>query len=237
MKSGWLATAGGLALVLIVQGSGRAGLPLYDGLPLPQPAYRYVLPPKSLVSSNQEPLAAETQLGAREGKVLAGALQTGDRQMAASFAVGALSTSPEVQSVRIRVEPDRAPPPPPAGAIIHGNVYRVSATTQPAGAPVRVERPFQIALRFPPGPFQELQWFDGSDWHPLRTERDRSNPYARAALPGLGEVAATAPPGARDVTFFEVLARVLEGYGVVAAILIFSLVAITHEIRRRGRKG
>jgi hypothetical protein len=213
----------------------RTAAPLYDGLPLPQPPYRYVSPPPSLKSSNEPPLSAERTLAIRNAQVVAGTVSTGDNQATAFFPAGALSVPPGSQGVLVRLEPDGSPPAPPPGSSIRGNVYRLTALAQPSGAPAGVARPFQLTLRYPPGPFQEIQLYREQAWRPAKTSRDASNPYATALLSELGEVAATAPPEAKEPSFFSGLARIVEGYVVLAAVLAFALIAATQAIRR-GRK-
>ncbi len=234
--TGWGAIALGATLLVAVHWQQRDATPLYDGLPLPQAPYRYVSPPPDLKSSNEPPLSGEKALAVRNGQVVAGTAVTGDNQAAAFLPAGGLQVVPGAQSVLVRVEPDRNPPAPPPNTDIRGNVYRVSAVAQPQGTPVTATRQFHVTLRYPPGPFQEIQFFQNGAWHELKTSRDSSNPYATAVLSDLGEVAATAAAGAKAPSFFRVLVRILEGYAVLAAALIFGLIAVTNEIRRRRKR-
>lgn len=230
---GWTAIVLGLVLVMLLHWQQRAGPPLYDGLPLPQAPYRYVSPPPNLKSSNEPPLSGEKVLPIRDGRVSAGTVATGDNQAVAFFATGSLQAGSDAQSVKVRIEPDPSAPPAPAETVIHGNVYRIVAVGQPGGAPARVAKAFHATLRYPPGPFQELQFYDGTAWRPLPTRLDPANPYATAVLSELGEVAATAPVGAKPLSFLTVLLRMVRAYGVIAIVLAFGLVVVTQQIRRR----
>jgi hypothetical protein len=211
----------------------RPAPPLFDGLPLPQTPYRYVNPPPDLASSNQPPEPGQTSLPVQGGKVPGGGVQTGDGQVLVYFGLGALQASTSAQSVTIRIDPVTDPPAPPSGSQIRGNVYRVSATEQPGGAAVMVVHPYNVTIRYPPGPFKELQFYTGSGWQPLVTSTVAGNPYAGASPAALGEMAATAPAGAGGESLLTILSRIVEGYGLLLFIVIFGAIAVWQEIRRR----
>jgi hypothetical protein len=232
-RAGLLAMAIGLGLVLAVHASPPA--PLFDGLPLPQAPYRYVNPPPDVASSNQPPQPGLATLPIQNGEVPGGGVQTGDGQVLVYFGLGALRASPAAKSVTIRIDPVTTPPPPPPGNQIRGNVYRVSATEQPDGAAVTVVHGYNVTMRYPPGPFKELQFYDGSTWQPLRTSTVAGNPYGGASPTALGEMAATAPTGASGESLFAVLARIVESYGLLLFIVVFGAIAVWQEIRRRRR--
>lgn len=213
-----------------------APVPLFDGLPLPQAPYRYVNPPPDLASSNQPPESGQATLPVQDGQVPGGGVQTGDGQVLVFFGLGALRASSSATSVSIRVDPVTDPPAPPAGKQIQGNVYRVSATETPSGAAVTVVRGYNITMRYPPGPFQELQFYDGSTWQPLRTSTISGNPYAGATPTALGEMAATAPAGASRDSLFTILSRIVESYGLLLFIVVFGAIAVWQEIRRRRQR-
>jgi hypothetical protein len=96
-----------------------------------------------------------------------------------------------------------------------------------------------LTLRFPPGAFKEIHYNDGSGWRPLSTLiAPGGDPYASANAPGFGEYAATAPTGAAapGESIFSILGRYLEFWGILAFVIIFGLIAIVQEIRRRNRR-
>ena len=230
---GGLALVIGLAVAVLLPTGPRPAL--FDGLPLPQAPYRYVNPPRDLASSNQPPGSGQTTLPVENGQVPGGGVQTSDGQVLVYFGLGALRASSGAQSVTIRIEPVTDPPAPPPGSQLRGNVYRVGATEKPSGAAVTVVRGYNITMRYPPGPFQELQFYDGSSWHPLRTTTVSGNPYAGATPTALGEIAATAPAGAGGESLLTILAHLMESYGLLAFIIVFGGIAVAQEIRRRRR--
>lgn len=233
-RTGWLALLVGVALVAGLHAGRLGGIPIYDGLVLPQ-NYRYVSPPPNLRSSNQPPLSGEASFSIQNGQVVGGGVQTGDNQVLVFFGVGGLKASPGAQSVRVQVEPVTDPPSRPPGAEIRGNVYRITAVELPSGAPVGVAEQYHITMAFPPGPFQEFQVYDGTEWHAVKTNRVSGYQFAGANLTILGEVAATAPAGKRE-NIFTVLARLVEAYGLLAFVILFGIIAIAQEIRRRRKR-
>jgi len=232
-QAGKLALVIGLALAVLLPSGPRPAL--FDGLPLPQAPYRYVNPPADLASSNQPPGSGQATLPVQNGQVPGGGVQTSDGQVLVYFGVGAMRASSSAQSVTIRVDPVTDPPAPPPGIQIRGNVYRVSATEQPSGVALTVVHGYNITMRYPPGPFQELQFYDSTSWHPLRTTTVSGNPYAGATPTALGETAATAPAGAGGESLLTILARIVESYGLLAFIIVFGGIAVAQEIRRRRR--
>jgi hypothetical protein len=100
---------------------------------------------------------------------------------------------------------------------------------------VTVVHGYNITMRYPPGPVKELQFYDGTSWHALRTTTVNGNPYAGATPTALGQIAATAPAGAGGESLFTILARLVESYGLLAFIIVFGGIAVAQEIRRRRR--
>ncbi len=233
-RVGKVALVIGLAVAVFLPSGPRPAL--FDGLPLPQEPYRYVNPPPDLASSNQPPGSGQATLPVENGQVPGGGVQTSDGQVLVFFGLGALRASSGAQSVTFRIDPVTDPPAPPPGSQIRGNVYRVSATEQPSGAAVTVVHGYNITMRYPPGPFKDLQLYDGSPWRPLRTTTVSGNPYAGATPMALGEIAATAPAGAGGESLFTILAHIVESYGLLAFIIVFGGIAVAQEIRRRRRR-
>lgn len=214
----------------------RSAPSIYDGLPPPEGPYRYTSPPPTLASSNQPPLAGTLSLTVQDGQVAPGGLQTADGQAALFWTAGALRTSPSGQGVTLSIQPVAAPLPVP-GYEIRGNVYRFAALEAPSGAPVTIAKPVHVTLRFPPGPFEQLQWFDGRAWHRLRNLQ-LTGSYATAAIPALGDVVATAALGARGstrLTAADLLRRLPAAayLGAAAAVVLLAVAAIGRTARRR----
>ncbi len=235
--AGSAALAAGLGVAWLLHVAGGTQPPVFDGLPIPQEPYRYVSPPPELKSSNKPPLSGEATFPVQNGQVAGGGVQTDDAQVVVFFGLGAFQASSGATSVKIRVEPITDPPPPPPGAQLRGNVYRISAVELPAGKPVGGVSPFHLTMRFPPGPFKDIRLYDGQEWLALETNRPSPDPFAGAVASTLGEVAATAPAGAGGENIFALLARLAESYGLLAFILVFGIIAVLQEIRRRRRKG
>jgi hypothetical protein len=227
----------GLALAALLH-TRASSPPLYDGLPLPQAPYNYCTPPANLKSSNKPPSGGQAAFPIQTGRVAGGGVQTGDAQVVVFIGLDSLQASPGTTSVLVSVEPVcDAPPPPPPGAELRANVYRINAVEQPSGGQVTVTSSYHLTMRYPPGGFKELQFYDGTAWHPVKTTLAPSgNPYAGAVLNAFGEVAATAAPGQGGDSILTVAARYLEGFGILALVILFGIIAVVQEVRRRRRK-
>ena len=154
------------------------------------------------------------------------------------FGAGYFTAPTGARSATCSIEPDRNPPAMPAGIDLRGNVYRVNCVAQPDNGRVTVAKPYHLTLRFPPGAFKDIWYYDGAAWRALTTLRAAAgDPYASVTAPGFGEYAATAPSGASGgESIFTVLGRYLEFYGILAFVLIFGLIAVIQELRRRGHR-
>lgn len=233
----WGALALGLGLAALLHLPGAAP-PLFDGLPLPEGPYSYCNPPASLKSSNVPPQSGQADFPVQNGAVAGGSVQTDDAapQVVLFIGVDELKVSPGSTSARVRVDPVcLEPPPPPPGAQIRGNVYRLSAVDEPGGQPATVGAAFHLTMRYPPGPFKELQLYDGTAWHPLTTTLvPAGNPYAGATLGSMGELAATAAPGGESG--LAVVSRYLASFGILGLVILFGIIALVQEIHRRRRR-
>jgi len=229
----WIAIALGLILAAALRGP-AAHSPIFDGLPLPQPPYRYCSPPANLGSSNQPPLTGQGSLPLENGQLGGGTVRTADGQLTVSIGRDGLKASPDAARVTVRLDPvcDLVAPPP--GAIILGNVYRIAAVEEPSGAPVVVARAYALILVYPPGPLGELEIYDGASWRPLPTRHSSFNSAASADLTMLGEVAAVAPVGGE--TILGLLTRLLQTYGFLAFITVLVAFGVVGEMRSRLRK-
>jgi hypothetical protein len=230
---GWAALALGLIAAALLHGR-LAGPPVYDGIIVPPEPYRWESPPPNLRAGNKPPLPGEATLPVLNGQVAGGGVTTADSQVIIFFGPGAFKAPIGDQTATCMIQPDPNPPPAPSGVDIRGNVYRITCVGQPSGGPVTVASTYHLTMRFPPGAFSEIQHYDGSSWRALPTLRaPGGDPYASVNAPGFGEFAATAPTGASGDSIFTVLGRYAEFYGILAFVVIFGVIAIIQEIRRR----
>jgi len=232
--AGLAALALGLAAAAVLHGR-LAGPPIYDGIYVPPEPYRWESPPPNLRAGNKPPLSGEATLPVLNGQVAGGGVQTDDSQVVIYFGSGTFKAPAGAQTVKCTIAPDPNPPPPPPGVEIRGNVYRIGCVAQPNGSPVTLASTYHLTLRYPDGAFQEIQYNDGSSWRALPTLRAPQDPYASVNALGFGEYAAAAPVGATAPgdTIFTILGRYAEFYGILAFVIIFGVIAIVQEIRRR----
>jgi hypothetical protein len=235
-RAGLIALALGLVAAGLLHGR-MAAPPVYDGIIVPPEPYRWVSPPPNLAAGNKAPQSGEATLPIQNGQVSGGGVQTGDNQVIIYFGPGTFKAPAGATSVKCSIVPDQNPPAPPSGAEIRGNDYQVSCVGEPGGVPVTVGSNYHLTMRFPPGAFQEIQYYDGTSWHALTTLRaPGGDPYASVNAPGFGEYAATAPSGAPGPSAFSDLGRYLAFYGILAFVLLFGAIAIIQEVRRRRRQ-
>jgi hypothetical protein len=231
--AGLAALAIGLMAAALLHGAPAP--PVFDGIIVPPEPYRWENPPPNLKAGNKPPLSGETTLPVSNGQVPGGGVQTGDSQVIIFFGPGTFKVPSGTTSVKCSIQPDPNPPPAPPGTDIRGNVYRINCTAQPGGGAVTVASTFHLTLRFPPGAFKEIQHDDGNAWRALTTLRaPGGDPYASVNAPGFGEYAATAPTGAASGdTIFTWLGRYAAFYGILAFVVVFGIIAIVQEVRRR----
>jgi hypothetical protein len=234
-RTGLAALVVGLAAAALLHGR-VAVPPVYDGIIVPPEPYRWESPQPNLRAGNKPPLPGETTLPVLNGQVAGGGVQTGDSQVVIYFGPGTFKAPAGATGVKCTVVPDPNPPAPLAGTEIRGNVYRITCAGEPGGGPVTVVTTYHLTMRFPPGAFKEIQYYDGSSWRVLPTQRaPGGDPYASANAPGFGEYAATAPTGAPGESVFTTVGRYAPFYGILAFVLIFGAIAIIQEVRRRRR--
>jgi hypothetical protein len=232
-RAGLAALVMGLMAAALLHGG--ASPPVFDGIIVPPEPYRWENPPANLKAGNKTPLSGETTLPVSNGQVPGGGVQTGDSQVIIFFGPGTFKVPSATQSVKCTIQPDPNPPAAPPGVDIRGNVYRINCVAQPGGGAVTVASTFHLTLRFPPGAFREIHYDDGNGWRALTTLRaPGGDPYASVNAPGFGEYAATAPTGAASGdNVFSLLGRYAEFYGILAFVILFGVIAIVQEIRRR----
>jgi hypothetical protein len=173
----------------------------------------------------------------QNGQVAGGGVQTDDNQVVIYFGPGTFKAPAGATGVKCTIVPETNPPAPPAGAEIRGNVYRITCVGEPGGVPATIVSIFHLTMRFPSGAFQDIQYYDGSSWRTLTTLRAAGgDPYANANAPGFGDYAATAPAGAPGPSAFSDVGRSLEFFGILGFVILFGVIAIIQEIRRRRRR-
>jgi hypothetical protein len=154
-----------------------------------------------------------------------------------TFGSGAVQAVAGATSVVCGIEPIRRPPPPPAGAEIQGNVYQLGCLGLPGSTGVSVPDHFVARLRYPPGPFDQIQFYDGQRWQPLATTNDPGgNPWARASLRSFGDIAATARPSDPWASMLAALRQRPEVAVLLALVIVFGVTGLILEIRRRRKR-
>ena len=231
---------GGIALLVGVAAAtllhGRLSMPpVYDGIILPPTPYRYESPPPNLRNGNQKPLGGQATLPVNNGQVSGGGVQTDDAQVIMFFGVGSFKVPAGATSVTCSIEPDPSPPPPPPGVDLRGNVYRIGCVANPGSAAVGLTGTYHLTMRLPPGTTNDIRYYDGQSWRILTTLFAPSgDPYASVNAPGFGEYAAMARTGAQSGdSIFTMLGRYVEFYGILAFVVIFGIIAVAQELRRR----
>ena len=233
-RAGLAALALGLIAAALLHGGARP--PVFDGIIVPPEPYRYESPPPNLRSGNQKPLGGEVTFPVHNGQMSGGGVQTDDNQVIMFFGVGTFKVPAGASSVKCSIEPDPNPPPAPAGIDIKGNVYRIGCVAQPGGATVGLAGTYHLTLRLPAGTTNDIRYYDGQSWRTLTTLfAPGGDPYASANAPGFGEYAAMARTGAQGSgeSLFTTLGRYVEFYGILAFVILFGVIAIVQEIRRR----
>jgi hypothetical protein len=235
-RAGLVAVALGLTAAALLHGRSAAP-PVYDGIIVPPEPYRWVSPPPRLAAGNKPPESGEAIFPVQNGQVAGGGVQTSDNQVVIYFGPGTFNAPAGATSVKCSIVPEANPPAPPAGVEIRGNVYRITCVGGPGGLPATIVANYHLTMRFPPGAFQEIQYDDGSSWRALPTLRaPGGDPYASVNAPGFGDYAATAPAGAPGPSTFSDLGRYLEFFGILGFVILFGVIAIIQEIRRRRRR-
>jgi hypothetical protein len=194
--------AAGLALVAawaaLAAWSGRltplARLPLLDGLG-PAAPYRWVSPPPDLAADNQPPSAGEFTLQLVPDGVLGQVALTSDGQVTVIVSDGAIGPHRGDSTVRLNVEPldPGTLPPPGHGLVTFGNAYRLTATYEPSGTPVRgLEGEIDLILLYPVTPnvhaasHEMLRSASGEAWTSLKSTDSVAQQQVQARIPGLG---------------------------------------------------
>ncbi|HEY9288972.1 MAG TPA: hypothetical protein VIT43_13220 [Candidatus Dormibacteraeota bacterium] len=228
-----------LVLLLGVVGAallhGIGAPPVYDGISVPPAPYCYQSPPPNLANGNCTPKGGQSTLPAPGGSVAGGGVQTDDAQVITFWGPGTLRAPSGATGVKCTITPVADPPSPPSGLEIRGNVYSIKCVGQPGNGTVTLTSTFHLTLRIPPGTVNDIRYWDGQTWHNLTTLfAPGGDPFASVNAPGLGEYAAMARNGASTSSSpFSDLSRYLEFLGILALVVIFGVIALVQEIRRR----
>lgn len=123
------AVLGSIGILATVWLLGPASPPLYDGLPIGTPPYRFLIPPEG--SPHTPPpssVSVSVVLADNPGGV---SLATKEPRPQADVSIPTqlLDVPPQVDTVRVTVEPVPPPATLPKDGRIDGNVYRISVTT------------------------------------------------------------------------------------------------------------
>jgi hypothetical protein len=178
------------AAIAIISWIGPRIVPLYDGVGFPDEPYRYV---GAGGSTSQPPTSAEQTipLTGVDDSVLP--ISTGESgpQFSLNLSAGALSAPDLAQSVTIKAVP-QAPSEEPVTGKIAGNVYHVTATSDP-GPPELDNSQMIVYLRLPQGspkdPAPAIWYRQGSgQWKPLVTHQVGSDIY-QSGFAGVGDYA------------------------------------------------
>jgi hypothetical protein len=238
LRIGLLALVAGLCVSALLHGLGSRP-PVYDGIVVPPAPYRYQSPPPNLRNGNQPPLGGDTTLPVQNGQVPGGGVQTGDNQVVIFFGPGTFKAASGTTSVRCTIDPVANPPAAPSGVEIRGNVYAIKCIGQPGNSAVSASTTYHLTLRIPPGNVNDIRYYDGQTWHNLNTLfAPGGDPYASVNAPGFGDYAAMLRNGAPSSAPgpLSSLSKYLEFYGIIAFVLIFGIIAIVQEVRRRRQR-
>jgi hypothetical protein len=238
----------GLAVAMVylasVAGSQRAGLlpvrPLYDGL-MPPPPYRYVNPPLDFIRENQPALGGTAMLRLTDKGSEPGSAATNDGQAVVTLASNTVAPRQGEEAIFVALTPldPRRVVPTALRDRADGNAYRVEVVYAASRAPVVLQRPITIVLRYPVHATEIYQ--EGTpDWQVLPTTYFPTSFVVYAETRHPGTFVAAAPPG-----YFSGLAAMrrrplsgvlLPGLALLAA-LVGLIVVVVARLRARGAAG
>jgi hypothetical protein len=229
-KYGLLATSA--ILVVVVAWLQHTAVPLYDGVALPDEAYRYIVAPsgrQTKLPAASATMSGKVSDGFNTDGIYLGTTEQGP-QAAVSFAQHSFSVAATVSNITVTLTP-QAPDShaSPTGRIV-GNVYRLSAVTSDGG-PVQFQSnkvsPSYIDMRLPQGyPVGATMVYRPTAtaaWKPVPASRIGNDVY-EAKVAGLGDYAlasSTAHP--RSVVWKRLLSALpLAMLLIVAAVIIIA---------------
>ena len=223
---GILAAAAGL-LACVWLTFPAAAPPLYDGIILPNQAYRYLRPPPGQLNPGN-PTSASLSVSVAEEKSVAEVVQTSEVPPQALLFMDSDSVRvpPGVKKITFVVKPVLPPSNQPDGTI-DGNTYAITATGDNGvslgfkrGANVRV----QLRGTGAPGK-PELEQYTGGHWTRLATVHLGSANTFFALVTSLGDFALVLPGKTSSSGFSTYLPYLFLAVAVVA-LLVGGLLAI-----------
>lgn len=228
-RLGWLAVLAGAAFALAVQLAAPVGVPLYDGVVVAEP-YRYLHPTGDQAGSPTSSSSDEAVIGGAS-PAFAAATTENPPQAQLIAQTGAFTLSPGATSMHVSITAVDAPPEPPTGGSIAGNVYEVSVTDQ-AGTPLAVaacDGCLSLSMRAPDGTGDaSLQRYAGGSWIDLQTLPVGVQSMFQANPTALGDIALVSPAagsGTPGLGENGIDPAVLFGVGAIALwLLVFAFV-------------
>jgi hypothetical protein len=228
-RLGWLLVLAGGAIALVLQVAAPVGVPLYDGVVIPDP-YRYLHPTGNELGDPNSYTATEDVTG-NQSPVFAAATDESPPQAQIVAMQDAFQLNAGTTSLNVSITPVD-PVAPPTNGTIAGNVYRF-AVTDDAGQPVApksCEACRTLVLRAPDGVTEgRVQHFAEGAWTDVKTDHAGLAAMYQSNLDALGDFAvvtgATAggPSGGLDPLIF----------GGIALAAFFAVVAGLFWYRRR----
>jgi hypothetical protein len=224
------ALVSGLILAFLVQLAVPVGVPLYDGVLVPD-AYRYLQPTGDQLG---DPPSAVKTVDVAGGTSPAFIVATAENVPQAQLVVqmGAFQLPPGASQITVSITPV-APPAQPAEGSIAGNVYRFAINDQ-SGTPLAIKQCDNcrtMVLRAPPEVSDgSIGVYRSGAWSSVTTFHAGIASMYQADLGGAGDYAVIAGPGATpggsggaDLLLF----------GALALALFFAAVAGLFWYRRR----
>lgn len=234
----WGVVAGCLYILsaVLVQSTGQAVFPLFDGLGPPQP-YRWVSPPPEAVANNQPPLPGVGEV------TLKGAAQnffvtTEDGQASMAGLTDSFAHLPKQNKVQVNLTPldPQSLGPRPPGLVFDGNAYQFDAVYAPSGDEAVIEGTVQVIFRYPRRANVVLKSTD-SGWQRVESFVIRPALQVFAEVDELGTfVAAGPPPPVHRSSILPWIASAAAGVAVIAAGVAFFLRRRSKTKKRRKTK-
>ena len=227
-RLGWLLVLAGATLALALQVVAPVGVPLYDGVVVPDP-YRFLHPTGNQLGDPGSYTATEDVTGA-QSPVFAAATEESPPQAQIVVMEDAFQLSPGTTSLDVSITPVD-PVAPPINATIAGNVYRF-AVTDDAGQPLIPKTCVAcrtLVLRAPDGVTEgRVQHFADGAWTDVKTDHAGLAAMYQSNLDALGDFAivtgaTSGPSGGLDPLLF----------GGIALAAFFAVVAGLFWYRRR----
>jgi hypothetical protein len=227
-RLGWLLVLAGGALALALQVAAPVGVPLYDGVVIPDP-YVYLHPSGDEPGDPSSYTATEDVTGGKS-PVFAAATEESPPQAQLVAMEDAFQLNPGTTSLNVSITPVDPVAPPTSGTIA-GNVYRF-AVTDNAGQPV-APKPCEacrtLVIRAPDGVTEgRVQHFADGAWADVRTDHAGFAAMYQSNLEALGDFAVvTGATGGLGGGLDPLL------FGAIALAAFFAVVAGLFWYRRR----